>query len=165
MPPDSVAQLQVVINNDGAEYRPLSGATVNVASQAPIDSKYFRVNGGEDAAPTRDLCRDRSAFGRYLIEFMSTLGYQKHCKSLIISVGKPSAPSPAPSSTSAFWLQTSAVRAEGRHFPEGADEGAERGAGAPLRKSPQRFQVDSEPTSAFSSLRALMRSDFAQTAG
>ena len=57
------------------------------------------------------------------------------------------------------------MRAEGRHFPEGADEGAEKGAGAPLRKSPQRFQVDSEPTSAFSSLSALMRRDFSQIAG
>jgi hypothetical protein len=121
--------------------------------------------GGDDGARTRDLCRDRSAFGRYLIEFMSTLGYQKHCKSLKKTVGEPSAPSPAPTSTSAFWLQTSAVRAEGRHFPEGADEGAERGAGAPLRKSPQRFQVDSELISAFSNLPALMRSDFSQTPG
>jgi hypothetical protein len=39
---------------------------------------------------------------------MSTTGYQEHCKSLKKSVGKTPAPSPAPSSTSAFWLQTSA---------------------------------------------------------
>jgi hypothetical protein len=39
---------------------------------------------------------------------MSTTGYQKHSKSLKKSVDKGSAPSPAPSSTSAFWLQTSA---------------------------------------------------------
>ncbi|HTW48901.1 MAG TPA: hypothetical protein VMD92_13195, partial [Acidobacteriaceae bacterium] len=39
---------------------------------------------------------------------MSTLGYQKHCKSLKKSVGNVPTPSPAPSPTSAFWLQTSA---------------------------------------------------------
>ena len=33
----------------------------------PNDSKIFRINGGDDEARTRDLCRDSSAHGRNLL--------------------------------------------------------------------------------------------------
>jgi len=34
----------------------------------PIDSKLFRVNGGDDGARTRDLCRDRPSENRNLLK-------------------------------------------------------------------------------------------------
>ncbi|HEX4020984.1 MAG TPA: hypothetical protein VHX63_07570 [Acidobacteriaceae bacterium] len=52
---------------------PLSDPDLIVTYRSPFDSKSFRIYGGDDGARTRDLCRDRSAFGWYLIEFMSTL--------------------------------------------------------------------------------------------
>jgi hypothetical protein len=30
----------------------------------PYEAKFFALYGGDDGARTRDLCRDRSAFGR-----------------------------------------------------------------------------------------------------
>lgn len=49
------------------------------------------------------------------------------------------------------------------HFCEGADEGAEKGAGAPLLKSPLCFQRYTDPTSAERKpgrlVRLLFRSD------
>ena len=44
----------------------------------PIESKSFRINGGDDGARTRDLCRDRSRMLLNLKHFMSADGKIEH---------------------------------------------------------------------------------------
>jgi hypothetical protein len=51
VPPDSVAQFQVVTNNESAEYGRSSGATINVASQSGTNASTPRCTSSS-ATPT-----------------------------------------------------------------------------------------------------------------
>jgi len=73
----------------------------------PYVPKFFGMNGGDDGARTRDLCRDRSAFDRNPLKLWALMANKSTQKQWKTRVETPSAPYSPPSPTFSRPLQCS----------------------------------------------------------